>query len=194
MAMVKTEELTVMGIERLYCTLQKATTDLASALNYRSFMSPAPRKSLFHNFFKLFRKEVENSEEKEMFQLLASLTILKSVFEENRPILIDGKIYFQFKGQPKGGSPCLQIGEIQSEYDLLLYLNGLHERISETLALPEISKAIDSPLFARYCPSLAQRSITLSDFYQRFLLKLNSEKSASLTFPVVESLKEDESC
>lgn len=172
MAMVATvnEERVVMNIESIYCALQTATKRVASARQFHYSPMNAEPKSRFSFFKNLFRKKEEASyDDSKLAQLLDALTILKAEFEVSMPIIIKGELYFMFQGQPKGGNCIRQIGEVRSEHDLFVYVTDLEARLSDKLVLPEISNAINSPLFARYCPSLTRTHLRFSDFCQKYL-------------------------
>lgn len=175
MAMVATEKevVMVMRVESLYCALQASTERVASALQFHSFMETPESKFPILNFFK--RMKLFYKEEK-LYKLLSALTTLKSVFEVNMPFIVDGKLYFNFKDPSKKGSYIRQIGEAKSNYDLIAYFSDLTKRLSDTLALPEVSKAIASSDFAHYCPSLTRANLSFSDSCRKYLMESNAEE------------------
>ena len=172
MAMVATvnEERVIMNIESIYGALREATKRVASARQFHYSIMNAEPKSRFSFFKNLFRKKEEVSDDdNKLAQLLDALTILKAEFEVNMPLIIEGKIYFVFQGQPKGRNCIRQVGESRSENDLFVYVTDLQARLSEILVRPEISNAISSPLFTCYCPSLTRANLRFSDACQKYL-------------------------
>lgn len=173
MMVAQKEALLVKRIEGINGTLQDSIERVASALQFHSFMAPKSRFPLvdFFRRMKLFFKE------EKLYKLLSALTTIKAVFEVNMPIIVEGKLYFMFQDPSKGKSFNRKIGEAQSTDDLTMYFVDLKARLSGTLAQPEISQAIKSPLFAHYCPALARTNLSLSDSYQKYLGEAEAEQS-----------------
>lgn len=165
------EELMVMRIEGINNKLQDSIERVNSALQFHSVM---PSKSRFP-FVDFFRRMKLFSKEEKLYKLLSALTTIKAVFEVNKLIIVEGKLYFMFQDPSKGKNFSRKIGETQSTDDLMMYCIDLKKRLSDTLAQPEISQAIKSPLFVHYCPALARTNLSLSDSYQKYLGEAKAE-------------------
>lgn len=167
------EAVMVMRVESLCDDLQDSIERVNSALQFHSFMETPESKFPILNFFK--RMKAFYKEEK-LYKLLSALISLKAVFEVNMPSIDDGKLYFKFKSANKGGNCTRQIGEAQSDCDLIYYFSDLTKRLSDTLARPEIAKAITSSDFAHYCPSLKRTNLSFSYSCRKYLMEASVEE------------------
>lgn len=171
--MTEKEVVMVTRVESLSDALQESIDRVSSALQFHSSMETPESKFPILNFFK--RMKLFYKEEK-LYKLQNALNLLKSVFEVSMPLIVDGKLYFKFKDPSKKGNYIRKIGEAKSNYDLIAYFSDLTKRLSDTLALPEVSKAIASSDFAHYCPSLTRVNLSFSDSCRKYLMESNAEE------------------
>jgi len=171
------EERAIQGIDGIYCSLQKSAKKVMAALQYNDDLIAAQnqKKSFWQRLFpKKSEAEVANQD---LHELLDALDILKSIFEENTPLIIDGKLYFRFSME-QGQRLFYQTGAAQTEFDLLSYFEDLAEKMTDAMDLPKVKRAMNSPLLLTYCPAIARAKAGLRSYAQGYLDERKAESAA----------------
>lgn len=171
------EERAIQGIESIYCSLQKSVKTVMATLQYNDLIIAQNQKKSFWQRLFPKKSEIEVANQ-DLHELLDALIILKSIFEENMPIIIDGKLYFRFQSLQQGRSLFYQIGAAQTEFDLISYFKDLTEKMTNAMALPKVNRAMNSPLLSTYCPSIARAKTGLWSCTQGYLNEKKTESAA----------------
>lgn len=169
------EERAIQGIEGIYCSLQASTEKVIAALQYNNLVA-AQKKSFWQQHFP--KKSKDEASNQELYKMLEALTVLKSIFEANMPIIIDGQLYFRFQNLKQGRSLFYQTGAAQTEFDLLAFFEDLAEKMTKAMELPEVKRAMNSPLLPTYCPSIARAKVGLRSYAQGYLDERKAEGAA----------------
>ncbi len=169
------EERAIRGLESIYCSLQDSTEKVLDTLQYNNLVA-AQKKSFWHQLFP--KKSKDEAANQELYKMLEALTVLKSIFEANMPIIIDGKLYFRFQNLNQGRSLFYQIGAAQTEFDLPAFFEDLAEKMTKAMELPEVKQAMSSPLLPDYCPAIARAKAGLRSCARRYLDERKAEGAA----------------
>lgn len=179
----KREHDAVMGIQGIYYSLRTSAEKVAHALRYDHRLVPATRSN-FGFVKRLFKSNKElKAALDEKRALLEALTILEAEFEVCMPRIFNNQLYFDFKdfGDRQCSSCRHNLGEAQTEFDLLKCFDELEERIANTLATPEIQEVVANTNNYPYCLVLSKENLGISSIHRAYLSSLQESSTSAST-------------